>query len=306
MLIFSQFRIWSKSCLKFLRQLFVSLEKIAIQVSTETFWRKNVLFLTDTKFSRLRTSTDAFLNSQRNFFCQFCQYGIQRIQRNGWMKFLSYKEMELFYHLWNLNEKSLKFLPENFVTVVQIVLACPRYVFLLFFCKNCAIFFVLFVFSLIQLHFRLNSCRQGLQYCTLRARGSFRGKTIGVRLFSNSSTVSGFVPKFFSFMAKTVRQPCQKCTFSASGTKRRKFCFEKMYQFSTFFWLQGGSFWTLSGIFQKIVKIGVFVSKEIFWIKICLSSKKSLRLVFKLWANHIRTFDSKFLGTIFRTAITCP
>ena len=34
--------------------------------------------------------------------------------------------------------------------------------------------------------------------------------------------------------------------------------------------------------------------------------QKSLRLVFKLWANHFQTFDSKFLGTISRTAITCP
>ena len=50
--------------------------------------------------------------------CQFCQYGIQRIQRIDWMKFLSYKELELFYHFWTLNEKSLEFLPENFVTVV--------------------------------------------------------------------------------------------------------------------------------------------------------------------------------------------
>ena len=28
--------------------------------------------------------------------------------------------------------------------------------------------------------------------------------------------------------------------------------------------------------------------------------QKSLRLVFKLWANHIRTFDSKFLGTVLQ------
>ena len=44
MLIFSQIRIWTISCLKILGQFFASLEKIAMQVSTETFWRNNVFF----------------------------------------------------------------------------------------------------------------------------------------------------------------------------------------------------------------------------------------------------------------------
>ena len=96
-----------------------------------------VLFLTVTKFFRLRTLTDATLNNQRKLFCQFCQYGIQRIQRIDWMKFLSYKELELFYHFWTLNEKTLEFLPENFVTVVENVLACPGYVFPFFLSKVC-------------------------------------------------------------------------------------------------------------------------------------------------------------------------
>ena len=44
MLTFSQIRIWSICCLKVLWQLFASLEKISIQVSTETFWRNNLFF----------------------------------------------------------------------------------------------------------------------------------------------------------------------------------------------------------------------------------------------------------------------
>ena len=183
MLIFSQIRISNKSCLKVLRQLFDSLEKTAIQLSTETFWRNNVLFLTDTKFYHLRTLTDAIVNIQRKLFRQFCRYGIQPIQINDCMKFLSYKELELFYHFWTLNEKSLEFLREKFVTVVEIVLACPSYVFLFFFVKIGQTLFVFFVFWLIQLHFRLKFLRQVLQNCTLRARGFFRGKTIGVRFF---------------------------------------------------------------------------------------------------------------------------
>ena len=50
LLIFPQIRIWSKPCLKILRQLFDNLEKNAIQVSTGTFWTKNVLFLIKTNF----------------------------------------------------------------------------------------------------------------------------------------------------------------------------------------------------------------------------------------------------------------
>ena len=252
MLIFSQFRIWRKSCLKVLQQFFVSLEKIAIQVSTETFWWKNVLFLSDTKFSRLRTSTDAILNSQRKFFCQFCQYGIQRIQRNGWMKFLSYKEMELFYHLWTLNEKSLEFLPENFVTVVQIVLACPRYVFLLYFWVKMVQIFLSFLylhwFSFIFGWIFVGRVCNTAPYVP---EDFFEEKQLVLDFFFNSSTVSGLEWKFSGFMAKTVRQPCKKCTFYASGTKRRKLCFEKIHKISTIFWLQGGSFRTLSGSFRN-------------------------------------------------------
>ena len=128
---------------------------------------------------------------------------------------------------------------------------------------------------MIQLQFRLNFLGHDLQNCTLRARGSFRGKTYGVRFFFNSATVSGFERKLFGFMVKTVRQPCQKCTFSASGAKRRKFCFEKLYQFWTIFWLQGGSFRTLNGILQKFRQNRNFCFQEIIWIKTCLSSKKS-------------------------------
>ena len=133
MLIFSQNLIWSKSCMKFLWQLSDNFDKIAIHVSTETFWTKRFSFWSKLYFSRLGTLTDAFLNIQRKLFCQFCQNGIQRIQRNDWTKLLSYKELELLYHFWTLNEKYLEFFPENFVTVVQIVLVCPSYVFLLFF-----------------------------------------------------------------------------------------------------------------------------------------------------------------------------
>ena len=136
-----------------------------------------------------------------------CQFGIQRIQRNDWMKFLSHKELELFYHFRALNGKSPQLLPENFVTVVKYVLKWPGCVFrLTYYFPNCANFFVLFVFWLIQLHFWLIFLRQGLQNCTLRARRSFRGKTFGVRFFFIFSNFSEFERKIFRLMATTVRQ----------------------------------------------------------------------------------------------------
>ena len=160
-------------------------------------------------------------------------------------------------NLLNSCRKTLSQLSKMFLRV-QATFSCYS------FCENCANFFWPFVFWLIQLHFRLNFLRQGLQNCTLRARGSFRGKMVDVRFFCISSTVSGFEQKFFGFMAKTVRQPCQKCTFSASGTKRRKFCVEKMYHFLTFFRLQGGSFRTLSALFQKFRQNRIFCLQRNF------------------------------------------
>ena len=175
-----------------------------------------------------------------------------------------------------------------------------------FFVKIVQIFFVLFVFWLIQLHFRLNFIRQVLQNCTLRARGSFRGKTIGVRVFFNSSTISGSERKFFGFMAKTVRQPCQKCTFSASGKKTKEILFWKNVSISNIFltsgWIVPDTQWHFSKVSSKS---NFLFPKKNFGLNFVFKHK-CLRLVLKPWANHIRTFDSKFLWTIFRTTSTCP
>ena len=250
---FFQIWTWIKCFLKVLRQ-HRQLREIAIQVSTETFWRKNVLFLTDTKLFRLRTLTDAILNIQRKLFCQLCQYGIQRIQRNDWMKFLSYKQLELFYHFWTLNEKPLDFLPENFVRVVENALACPGYVSLLllfFLWKLCKVYLSFLYFDWFSFIFGWIFFGRVCKTALYVPEDLFEEKQLVLVFFFNSSTVSGIERKFFGFMAETVRQLCQKCTFSARGTKRRKLCSEKFYHFLTIFWLQGGSFRTLSGIFQK-------------------------------------------------------
>ena len=120
-----------------------------------------------------------------------------------------------------------------------------------FFVKIVQISFVLLFFDWFSLIFRWTFLGRVCKTALYVPEDLFEAKRLVLDFFFFSSTVSGFERKLFGFMAKTVRQPCQKWTFSASGTKRRKFCFKKLYHFPTLFWLQGGSFRTLSGIFQK-------------------------------------------------------
>ena len=194
-----------------------------------SFWSKPF-------FSRLRTLTDAFLKIQRKLFCQFCQYGIQRIQRNDWIKLLSYKELKLFYHFRTLNEKSPQLPPGNFVTVVKNVLRCPSYVFrFVYSIENCA-FLCLFRFLIDSASFLADFCSAGFAKLHSMCQTIFSRKNFWFENFPfNSSTVSGFYRKNFGLMAITVCQPWQKCTISASETNWGKYCFEKMYKLLTFF-----------------------------------------------------------------------
>ena len=196
-----------------------------------SFWSKPI-------FSRLRILTDAFLNIQRKLFCQFCQYGIQRIHRNDWMKFLSNKELELFYRFRTLNEKSPQLLPENIVTVVEIVLRCPGYVFRLNnFFEKCAIFLSFSYFDWFSFIFAWFFVGRVCKTALYVPDELFKENCLVWDFFFNSSTVSGFERNIFGLMVTTVRQHCQKCTFSASGTKWGKNSFEKMYKLLTVFGL---------------------------------------------------------------------
>ena len=176
------------------------------------------------RFCCLRTFTDAFLNIQRKLFCQFCQYDIQRIQRNDWIKLLSYKELELFYHFRTLNEKSPPLLPGNFVKVVKIVLRCPGYVLrLIYSIENCS-FLCLFRILIDSASFLADFGSVGFAKLHSMCQTNFSRKNFWFENFSfNSSTFSWFYRKTFGLMAITVCQPCQKCTFSASETNWGKY-----------------------------------------------------------------------------------
>ena len=147
-------------------------------------------------------------------------------------------------YLLNSCRKTLSQLSKMFLRV-QATFYCY------FFVKIVQILFVLLYFDWFSFIFGWTFLGRVCKTALYVPEDLFEAKRFVLDFFFFSSTVSGFERKLFVFMTKTVRQPCQKCTFSTSGAKRRKFCFEKMYHFTTVFWLQGGSFRTLSGIFQK-------------------------------------------------------
>ena len=140
-------------------------------------------FWSEPFFCCLRTFTDAFLNIHRRLFCQFCHYGIQRIQRNDWIKLLSYKELELFYHFRTLNEKSPQLLPGNFVTVVKNVLRCPSYVFrFVYSIEKCA-FLCLFRILFDSASFLADFCSAGFAKLHSMCQTIFSRRNFGLRSF---------------------------------------------------------------------------------------------------------------------------
>ena len=103
--------------------------------------------------------------------------------------------------------------------------------------ENWEKFFVPFVFWLIHLHFCWCFSGRVCKTALYVPEDLFEEKLLVLDFFFNSSTISEFERKFFVLMAKIVRQHCQKCTFSASGTKWGKNSFEKMYKLLTIFGL---------------------------------------------------------------------
>ena len=144
----------------------------------------------------------------------------------------------MFYQFRTLNEKSPELLPRNFITVVEIFLRCPGYVFrLIFSIGNCA-FLCLFRIFIDSASFLADFCSEGFAKLHSMCQTIFSRKNFWFENFSfNSSTVSGIYRKTFGLMAITVCQPCQKCTLSASDTNWGKFCIEKMYKLSSIFGL---------------------------------------------------------------------
>ena len=116
-------------------------------------------------------------------------------------------------------------------------------------------------------------------------------------------------------MAKTVRQNCQKCIFPPAEQNEGNIVLKKcinFWQFSDFRVDRPGR---SMAIFKSFVKFEFFVSKEIFWIKLCLSNKKFFVsfidfeqnlfafLTRRFWARfselHLRVHSNVFKKNIF-------
>ena len=127
-LIFYQIRNWSKFFSNASRKIFLSSEKRAIYMFTETFWRKNVLFF-DTKLFFLFRDIDRgiFGTFRQKNFVRFVENSIQRIRRIQLMEILPLRNLELCNQLRTLKKQSLDFFLDNFATVGKNVLAHSGY-----------------------------------------------------------------------------------------------------------------------------------------------------------------------------------
>ena len=188
-------------------------------------------------------------------------------------------------NLLNSCRKTLSQLSKMFLRV-QATFSC------FFFVKSVQILFVLFIFWLIQLQFWQIFVRQGLQNCTLRARGSFWGKTIGVRFFFNSSTVSGFEQKFSVFGANCVPALSKVHIFRQRNKLRKLLFWKNVYTFNNF----RPSGWIFPGPQWQFLKVPsnfkLLCSKQHFGLKYIFQARSSS---YRFWTLS-KTYSDFWLG----------
>ena len=276
MLIFSQIRISNKSFLKVLRQFFASSEKIAIQVSAETFWRKNVLFLTDTKFFSFTDFNRCNCEHSKKtvlsvLSIRHSTYQEQRLDENSFLQRIRIVLPFLDFWMKNLLNSCRKSLSQLLKMFLPVQATFSR-----FFVKSVQILFVLFVFWLIQLHFRLKFLGQGLQNCTLAARGSFRGKTTGISFFFLFINRFWIWAKTFRFYGKNCAAALSKVHFFRQGNKTKEILFWKnvsnFNNFLTSGWIVPDPQWQFS---EASSKSNFLFPRKYFGLKYVFQAKKS-------------------------------
>ena len=229
LLIFSQIRIWSKSCMKVLWQLSDNLDKIAIQVSTETFWTKNVLFLIRNIFFSFTDSQWCIFEHPKKTILSVLSLRHSPYPED-WLDEFSFPQRIRIVLPFADFEWKISWIPAgNFVTVVEIVLRCPGYVFWLIYSIEKFAFLCLFRILVDLASFLSEFSEAGFAKLHSICQTIFSRKNFWIEKISfNSSNVAGFYRKTFGLMAITKSQPCQKCTFFASETNWGNYCFEKM------------------------------------------------------------------------------
>ena len=221
-----------------------------------------------------------------DFFVENC---IQRIQRNHLLKILRLKNLELFYHFRILNKKTLEFLPESFVTVVEIDLACPAYVWRCFFLfENCANFLCLFS-VLIDLSSSLGEVfRHGSRNRVLLARRAFRGN-FGVRFFLSSFPQFSDLREIFRTSVDNCSAVLSKLHSLCERNKLKEVLFWlKQYEALTILGLLDWFFRTLSGNFWQFLQFRILsVERNILYQNISFK-QNFYQLVSARWAKPIR------------------
>ena len=293
--IFSQNRIWSKSCMKVLWQLSGNLDKIAIQVSTETFWTKNVLFLIKTIFFLFTDSHWCVFEDPKKTILSVLSIRHSTYPEERLNEILSYKELELFYHLRTLNEKSLEFLPETSSQLSKVYLRVQAtFTGKLFFWKMCKVFcpfcklseWASFLSELFSAGF--------LQLYSRLPEDLFQEELLVWEFFFNSSTIFGFERKIFGLVATTVLRHCQKCTFSDGEENEGNIILKKRIKPQQFSDFRVDRSVPWGAIFESSLQVYFFVSKATFRIKIYLLNKKFFVEFLDFELNFFGLFTRRF------------
>ena len=217
---------------------FDNIEKTAIQVSTQAFWTKNVLFLirpifflfTDFHWCIFEHSKKTILSV---LSIQHSTYPGERLDEISFLQWI-----RIILQFRTLREKPLEFLPETSSQLSKLYLRvqatftgklfywkCAK-----FYCPFCKLFeWASFLSELFSAGF--------LKLYSRLPEDLFQEELLVWEFFFNSSTIFEFERKNFGLVATTVLQQCQKCTFSDGETNWGKYYIEKTYKALTFFGL---------------------------------------------------------------------
>ena len=205
-------------------------------MSTETFWRKIVLFFDKAFFSRLGTLTEAILNFQTKRFCQFCRKLHSTYPEEPFVENSSFEKLGIvlpvpdfeWKNSWILAGK-LRHNCRNCTCVYWLRLQVD------YFPENCASFLCLFFYFDSFIFFCGWNFSEGCPKLKSLCQGIILRKNIcGHYSFSHSSNVFEFEGKVFGLLTTTVPQCCQNCTLCASGTNWVKYCFENKLGLNSF------------------------------------------------------------------------
>ena len=164
---------------------FDNIEKTTIQVSTQAFWTKNVLFLIKTIFFLFTDSHWCVFEDPKKTILSVLsiRHSTYPEERLDEISFLQWIRIILQFR--TLREKPLEFLPETSSQLSKLYLRVQATFTGKLFYWKCAKFFVLFVNCLSELRFCLYFFRQGFWSCTLGCQKIFSRKNFWCENFSS-------------------------------------------------------------------------------------------------------------------------